>query len=259
MKPTRVYQCEDSVEGILTAVYDAGVSRYGHDYIRIQAQSLGLVENIDLFSEYIQVENDLEKVEKVQRSVRTKISEEAYTYIMRAVCSMAEDKADAIYHYIVYGFSLGARITRAVQLPCVQRIFEMDRMISNEVHHYLGFLRFQEIQRDPAVLLSIIEPKNQILAMVTEHFADRLNAERFIIFDKTHGEASFHSADGQWFLRRLEKEEADRLIELSQTQEELSDLWKVFFESICIKERENSDLQRNNIPLRYRGNMPEFQ
>jgi len=36
------------------------------------------------------------------------------------------------------------------------------------------------------------------------------------------------------------------------------DLWKAFFETIAIKERANSDLQRNNMPLHYRKHVTEF-
>ena len=36
------------------------------------------------------------------------------------------------------------------------------------------------------------------------------------------------------------------------------ELWKGFFESISIKERENYRLQRQNLPIRFRKNMTEF-
>lgn len=258
VKPTRVYQCEDSPEGIFTAVYEAGVSGYGHDYIRIQAQSNGLAENLTLFSEYITVEPDPEKMDKVLRSVRNKISVAAYEQIMRAVLSAETDKADAIYHFIVYGFALGPKVTDALQIPCVQRIFEINRRIQNEAHFYLEVLRFQEIKMEHPVLLAAFEPQNEVLTMITGHFADRLNPEWFIIYDKTHQMASFHSPGREWYVRRLEPEEAAGLEGLTQQEEKYTDLWKVFFETIRVEERTNEKLQQNNLPLRYRKYMPEF-
>lgn len=258
MKPTRVYQCEDTPEGIFTAVYDAGVSGYGHDFIRIQAQTPGLFENMDLFSEYITVETEPEKAYKVMRSVQDKISLEAYQSVMRTACSVDEDKANVIYHYIVSGFALGQRVTKALQIPWVQRVFEINRKILNEVHHYIEFIRFQEVQNEPPVLLAVFEPQNHILALVTEHFADRLNPEHFIIYDGVHAEAAFHRAGGDWFIRRLDKEECKVLEALEQHNEEYADLWRVFFDSIAVRERKNTDLQRNNMPLRYRNHMTEF-
>ena len=259
MKAIRVYQCEDTPEGIFSAVYDAGVSGYGHDHIRIQALTPGLHENLDLFSEYIKVEPEQRKADKVLQSVRDKISVAVYEHILRVAGSADEDKADVIYHFIVYGFTLGAKVTDALQIPCVQRIFEMNRKIQNEVHYYLEFLRFQEISLKQPVLLAVFEPKNVILPLVTRHFADRLNPEWFIIYDKTHQTASFHCPDGQWYVRKLEQEEGKRLEELETQEGEYTDLWKTFFQAICIQERANSDLQRNHLPLYFRNHMPEFQ
>lgn len=35
-KPTRYYLCSDTDTGILSAIYDAGLSCYGHRFIRIR-------------------------------------------------------------------------------------------------------------------------------------------------------------------------------------------------------------------------------
>lgn len=239
-------------------MYDAGMSGYGHDFIRIQAQPPGFHENMDLFSEYISVETDAQKAQKVLRSVKEKISVEAYMSIMRTVCSAEEDKANVVYHYIVYGFALGKEVTKALQVPWVQRVFEINRKVANEVYHYLEFIRFQEIQKEPPVLLAVFEPQNYILALVMEHFADRLNPEHFVIYDKTHREAAFHSAGGSWFIHKTDEEERRTLDALEGQKEDYAGLWKVFFENICIQERKNENLQKNMLPLRYRNHMPEF-
>lgn len=259
MKPIRIYQCEDTPEGIFSAVYDAGKSGYGHDYIRIQALTSGSYENQTLFSEYVAVKADSQKVEKVLRSVRGKISWEAYEYIFRAAGSIEKDKGDVIYQFIVEGFRLGAKVTSALQIPCVQRIFEINRRVKNEAHYYLEFLRFQEIHLKQPVLLAVFEPQNVVLPFVVPHFADRLNPEWFVIYDKTHQEAAFHAPGEAWYIRRLEPEEGRQLEEWEEEKEEYVDLWKVFFESISIKERENPALQRNNMPLHYRKYVTEFQ
>ena len=55
----------------------------------------------------------------------------------------------------------------------------------------------------------------------------------------------------------LSKEEMDRLS--IQTDDPFIDLWKDFFNTIGIKERENHQCQRNLMPLWYRKHMTEFQ
>lgn len=258
MKTTRIYQCEDTPEGIFSAVYDAGKSGYGHDYIQIQIVKNNTFYEQQLFSEYIVVGEDTVKMEKVLRSVRGKISWEVYEYIIRAAASVEEDKADVIYHFIVEGFRIGAKVTSALQIPCVQRMFEINRRVKNEAHYYLEFLRFREINLKQPVLLAVFEPNNAVLPFVVPHFADRLNPEWFVIYDKTHQQAAFHAPGQQWYIRKLEPEEGKQLEEWKETKEEYVDLWKAFFETIAIKERANSDLQRNNMPLHYRKHVTEF-
>ena len=258
-KPTRIYQCEDSINGILSAVYDAGLSGYGHKYIRIQPQIEGQIENIELFAEYVPVTTEEEKVYRVIDAVRNKISWKAYSFMMSAVLSNASDRGDAIYQFVTYGFSMGGKVCDALQIPCVKRIFEISRAVQNDAHFMKEFLRFQEVQREPALLLAVIEPKHRVLSLITEHFADRFPGEWFIIYDKAHREAAFHYREGDWEIRILTEAEAGRLEELSEQQEDYVDLWKAFFQSIAIEERKNVKLQRNLFRLHYRKHATEFQ
>lgn len=259
MKQVRVYQCEDTPESIFSGIYDAGKSKYGHDYIRLEILSETEPENIELFSEYVTVTSDPEKEKKVLRSVKKLISPRVYFQLLRVVCSDAPDKADVMYHYIVYGFAMGENVVDALQIPCVHRMFELDRNVGNEAHYFLEFLRFQEVNiQGHSLLFATFEPRNRVLSLVTDHFADRLNPEWFIIYDKRHREAAFHSPLERWYIRHLEPEECRRLEQLEQQGEEYADLWRAFFESISIRERENPELQRSNLPLHYRKHMTEF-
>lgn len=258
-KPIRIYQCENTVNGILTAIYDAGVSGYGHQYIRIQPVIEREPENLELFSEYRSVQTDPQKAENVMKTVRERISRQAYQYMMYAVVSCFPDRGDALYQFISYGFTMGHPVCSALQLPCVKRVFEIKRSVGNEVHFYKEFLRFQEIRQNPSILYAIIEPKHRILPMLTEHFADRFMNEWFVIYDQTNGEATFHYADGTWDLHFLTPEQEQQLCALQERKEEYVDLWKTFFHHIAVTERTNPNLQRNMLPLHYRKHMTEFQ
>lgn len=91
-KPIRVYQCEDTTDGILSAVYDAGLSGYGHEFIKIRPISDNQIENLELFTEYVPVETDPQKTISVIEAVRNKISREAYSFMMNAVISEFPDR-----------------------------------------------------------------------------------------------------------------------------------------------------------------------
>ncbi len=108
-------------------------------------------------------------------------------------------------------------------------------------------------------MYAVIEPENEVIDMVADHFTDRLNPEWFIVYDKSHGKAAFHNPGRRWYMRQLEQRERQVLDELEHSGgQEYADLWKAFFDSIAIKERENSGLQRTNLPLHYRKHMTEF-
>lgn len=100
-----VFVCEDSPEGIFTGVYDAWNSRLGHENVRLEVQG---EYNYSLFSEYREVAVDRLKAQKVVRSVRRSLSELAYSWIYRTALSEREDRAEAVYRFLVCGFSAGA-------------------------------------------------------------------------------------------------------------------------------------------------------
>lgn len=257
MEQTWIYCCEDSIEGIFTAVYDAWASKHGHTNIRIEIN--GLVNGcstFQLFAKYIQVDSDFDKTEKVARSIKSKISNHAYEMVVRAVLSDCEDKGDAIYHFLVRGFAIGDKVTDYLSDSYVSRIFQMNRNVGNEVHFYLGFLRFHELVN--GVMLAKFEPKNDIAGIVTPHFVDRFADENFIILDVKRAHAAIYSAGKQWVLMKLEEEQIEQLDMLSGEEETIKQLWKSFFETIAIDERKNNKLQRNNVPLHYRKYMIEF-
>ena len=61
-----VFVCEDSLDGILTGVYDAWDSRLGHSGVRLKTAD---TDTYELFCEYREVAADMEKAEKVLRTV----------------------------------------------------------------------------------------------------------------------------------------------------------------------------------------------
>ena len=175
--------------------------------------------------------------------------------IYEAAMSNVEDKLDTIYRFMVAGFHYGAHVVDFLQEPVVMRMFELKRKVGNEAHFHVEFIRFANMPGD--VLVSHIEPKSNVLTLVAPHFSDRLPSENWMIIDDKRFIAIVHPADQDYYLTILSKEEMDRLS--IQTDDPFIDLWKDFFNTIGIKERENHQCQRNLMPLWYRKHMTEFQ
>ena len=113
----RVYVCEDSFEGLMTAVYSAWADKLGHKNVRLELEG---EYNLQLFAEYVSVKPDKEKTEKVIRKLRN-ISEEVFTCVYRAAMSKEKEKADKIYHFKRFPcmYILLSSLSRSLYLLCL--------------------------------------------------------------------------------------------------------------------------------------------
>lgn len=258
MHTKRIYLCDNSIDGIFTAIYIAWSSRLGHSNIKIEEKSEGSnYSNLELFSDYVPVDTDYDLSMKVSESIRKKISEEAFEMVCRVALSDYVGKADLIYRFLILGFAMGNQILQHLSNITVNTVFKINRNVNFEVHHLLGFIRFSE--QANGLLTSVIHPKNNVLSLVTPHFVDRLPQEGFIICDGNRKLASIHVPGSQWIIAEVPELNLEMGRDISFMEDEYRDLWKAFFDHIAIQERVNPKLQRNNLPLRFRGDMTEFQ
>ena len=249
-----IFVCEDTADGIFTAVYNAWDSGFGHADVRLQTEG---TYNLELFSDYIPVETDYKKSEKVARSIRRKISEEAFLMVYRTCFSFDTEKADAIYRFLLWGFRYGREVTQMLANPAVSRLFALQRKVGNEQHQFVEFLRFREIEN--GILLGKIRPKCNVVPLISGHFADRFSGENWIIYDEGRKLASFHGKNRGFYFMQVEGTPWEEVCEREEGTEEYPELWKIFTRTISIKERENRACQRTHLPLWCRENMTEFQ
>lgn len=253
---TKIFICEDSVEGIFTGVYNAWESKHPKELVKLIHNQNG---NYELFSEYINVVTDFEKAKKVARTIEQRFGSEVYMSIYQAACSLNEDKADAVFRTINVGLSskMPYKLLENLKDKDICRVFELSRAVNNEQHHLLGFIRFKELYNH--VLCSIIEPKNNVIALIAPHFDDRLPTDNWLIYDKGREIAVVHERESGWGIIKSDKLNLKMLEKVADEEEQFEVLWKGFCNSISIKERENIKLQRQNLPLRFQKDMVEFQ
>ncbi len=249
-----VFTCTDTFEGILCGVYDAWGSRLGHKNVALELQSTG---NIQMFTQYREVEESLDKAEKVMRTVTEKAGQEVYEQIFRASLSQEAEKADRIYRYLIYALHYGRQVLDMLQIPAVFEIFQMNRRIGNEAHYLIEFARFSQTRE--GTLVASVGPKNDVIILMAPHFADRLSGENWVIYDEHRKKAVVHRADGPWLMVQDMDSAWKRQMFESADQELFENLWRTFHEHIAIKERTNPVCQRTMLPLRFRPYMTEFQ
>lgn len=252
----KVFYCQDRFEDMMTCIYEAWCEgiKIGHDNVYICKEPLYQQE---LFHEYFFVEYDEVKTNKVIQAIRKKISWNAYISVFYACLSTEKDALMAVYQFLRVGFKVGAKVLQMQTNPHVMRMMELRRRIGNEAMSFREFSRFTSI--DDKVYLCHIEPKNNILLLIADHFADRMPSEHWMIVDDTRKYAVIHPKDEDFYTQELTESEHAYLRRLYEQVDEYTDMWKTFFDAISIKQRENKKCQRGMIRLWMRKNAVEFQ
>ena len=251
----RIFTCKHQLEDMMTCIYDAWVYalRVGHDRVRLRTEP---IVQATLFDEYVHVDADAEKTEKVLRSVRNKIGMQAYIDVYYA-CLMEDDVLDDIYRFLRIGFQAGPRVIGMLAEPPVSRMLEIRRAVGNEIHHFREFARFQSLENQ--VYVSHLEPRNDVIMLVGNHFANRMPSEHWMIIDDNRKTACVHVKDGENYLRYLTDDEFSVLQKTESYEDEYTDMWKTFFHSISIEQRKNYVCQRNLFPIWKRKHAVEFR
>ena len=103
-----ILHCEDSLEGIFTAIYDAFVYKKQMKQPYRDDIEIAMGEGcLTLFAEEQEVVVDAEKVEKTVRTIQSRLGFRDYQTIVSALCHFAEDRASIVLGYLVRAFAVG--------------------------------------------------------------------------------------------------------------------------------------------------------
>ena len=101
----RILVCEDSMEGIFSAVYDGWKECAGGCKVSIQTS---FPVSMELFTSYREIATDQSKAGKVMRTILMRLGSEVYEQICLAAASADEDRGTAIYYVLHRAFGGGA-------------------------------------------------------------------------------------------------------------------------------------------------------
>lgn len=248
-----IFSCKPGWEDMLTCIYEASASKMGHTNIKLVLEP---IEQYSLLDQYIHVDADLKKAEYVMKSIREKISPQVYRELAYASMAYEEEILDLIYRVLLVGFSYGADVLNMVMYREIMQFNQIRRRLGREVNHFQEFVRFHEVEK--GLYVAHIEPKSRLVVALGPIFADRMPSEHFMIIDDIHKEALIHPKDEMYYLKPLNDSEYEQLLKTEEMNDTYTDLWKVFFESIAIRERANEKCQMNLFPLWTRKHAVEF-
>ena len=190
-------------------------------------------QSISLFDELIDLKINTKYIH---------LDKEILSIIYKVFLSVEVNKELIIYYFILNSFKYKDIILRR-NLKCVVRALNISKYVSRENHKFKGFTRFKDYN---TFLYADINPTNNILPLLMNHFSKRLQNEYFIIKDVNRNILGIYDKNKYYLV-----DDNKYKISLSKGNDNITDLWKVFFSSIAIKERTNLRNQMNLMPKKY--------
>ena len=130
-------------------------------------------------------------LKKLETAIINKIDFLALKKIYMVYLSNHEDKAMVIFKYLKIAFKLGHDVHSFLNIDVIRLVDNINRRVSMECHRFEGFIRFNYI--DEKFLYSSIEPDNDILELLGDHFKNRFSREYFIIHDISREKALIYN------------------------------------------------------------------
>lgn len=236
------YCYDGTFDGLMCCVFEAFDKKETPVEIRDDDLTLLTVRHID---------NDPEKAERVIAGIQKKIGKRAFDNVRLTFLTSHKDKELLILAYLRYGFRYGNRIYTAVANEAVAPVMAAVKTVYNEAHRMKEFVRFTDYGTS---LVSVIEPQHNVLPLIADHFCARLPQETFMIYDKGRGVAFVHAPDCRRFVTLDELE----LPPMTDEEKKFRKLWKLFYDTVEIKERHNDRTRMNHCPKYYWRHMTEF-
>jgi probable DNA metabolism protein len=197
------------------------------------------------------VPTDPQKAARVLASIPRKIGPAALTFVKHAFLTCLPRKELYILLFLRLGYRHGPQVMDMLTDEVVNTLFKAVNHLNRESHLLKGFLRFSVFN---GALVGEIEPKNFVLPLLTGHFCERYPEERFLIVDKTHGMGLLY----QPYQAKVVPIAGLDLPETDGDEQAFRELWRLFYDTIAIKERYNPRCRMSHMPKRYWKNMTEF-
>jgi probable DNA metabolism protein len=236
------YIFDGTFEGMLSAIYQASYHRDKNGQIFFS----GLHQE-DLFSQIISVKTNPVFADKVYHAIKNKISREALEHVMLAFLTEDENIGTLVYRYLNFGWQVRNKLDMYLDDNRVKSIHERSRRVRFEKHRMLGLLRFRRLSLHHGVYYAPFEPDNNITQLLAPHFSRRLADQNWIIHDVKRSIAACYNKN-EWMVTDLT---TSQVPPLGEDEIFYQNLWKEYYQSIGIKERANSKLQRQMMPVRY--------
>lgn len=240
---------DNTFEGFLTTIF----------YCYSQKEDCIITKSKDyvpsLLNEVLDTPTEYDKFQRVYKSVVEKLNNEVLRNIYFLYLSDIPGSDSLALKYLKLCYKHGVEINLAKNNDIIILVDKYTRRVTGEAHRFNGFVRFKEIA--PLSYYSTIEPDHNILPLILNHFKTRFSDQNFIIHDLKREIAIIYNKKSA-IITDFKKEDAE-IFNSSFIDGEFEALWKTFYNSVNIKERENLKLRNRSMPRRYWNHLTELK
>lgn len=239
---------DGSLEGLFTAIF------YAYPYK--DDCTINKLENHipSLLNEIKEIPTESDKFKRVYNSIIQKLNGKVLNNVYYLYLSENDGVENIILDYLKLCYKYGTNINLAKNNDTIILVDKYYKKVAQEAHMFTGFVRFKEIA--PLSFYAQIEPVYNILPIILNHFTLRFSDQNFIIHDLKREKAIMYNKESS-IITDLSKDEGYLLSNLNN-DENFESLWKTFYKSVNIKERENSKLRNQHMPKRYWNHLTEI-
>jgi hypothetical protein len=273
-----VYVFDNTLDGLLTAVFDSFFLRQQPELLLAEGEQLPLFAD-----EPHLVVTSSEKADRVWKGLEKQLSKDGLRMVTVSWLSEEQTLNQPLFNFICKVFRQKAKGTDnhvkgacpPAETPGLERnasdadvlaVRNTCRRVLHEQLRMKQFIRFQKAK--DGTYLAVVSPDHNVLPLIIDHFRDRFNDQSFLIYDAHRHYGYYHTPDDGTMRITFENEAAvpfslsdGKLGKdvLSSDDELFQQLWRTYFKAICIKERINPKKQLSDMPRRYWKYMTEKQ
>lgn len=240
---------DGSFEGLLTAVFE--VFEYKFPSVEIVAKQNYIQE--DIFAETHEVFTNPEKADRVLKKLETSLGKAGITQLLWIYLSEIPHFERLVLSAIRQSLKFPEKdILKNFADPDILEISKISKSVDRERHRMTAFIRFEKLQDE--VFFAKIEPDFNVLPLIKNHFQQRYQDQKWMIFDlKRHYGIIYDLNESQFFYPEENQLQNFRNSEQFHHAEEKNyqQLWQRYFVKTGIPERKNLKLHIQWMPKRY--------
>ncbi|WP_346026463.1 TIGR03915 family putative DNA repair protein [Beduinella massiliensis] len=242
------YVYDGTLDGLLCCIFRAFERRETPEEVHPRMPS-----QLSLLGAPVCVETEEARARRVEAGIARTGGMQALSAVRDAVYSANPHAGRDAVRYARLVFRYGPAVHDLLTDDTLLCVRDTSQKLWREVGQLREFLRFRELEN--GVYIAEMTPENDVTELLMPHFADRFGDMSFILHDRGRKKAGVFDTRG-WVIASSEQM---RLPEISAREARYQSMWKLFYETIAIKARENPRQRRQFMPKKYWRDLPEMQ